>query len=59
MLQLLALAREVAVLKCELTRIRREAEESRRVLSVACHTWGTCLSGPSECLCGTGRLLDR
>jgi hypothetical protein len=42
MLQLLDLARENAELKSELTRIRREAEALRCLLSVVRQTWAKC-----------------
>src|SRR5260370_7129109 len=47
MRQLLDLARENAALKGELTRIRREAEVLRRVLSVVRQTWAKCPSADS------------
>ena len=66
MLQLLDLARENAALKCELTRIRREAEALQRLLAVVRQTWAKCsyadssgqsTSGASQGLRGTGAIL--
>ena len=47
MLQLLDLARENAALKRELTRIRREAEALRCLLSVVRQTWAKCSGADS------------
>jgi hypothetical protein len=47
MLQLLDLARENAELKCQIERIRQEAEALRRLLSVVGQTWATCSGADS------------
>ena len=65
MLQLLDLARENAALKCELTRIRREAEGLRLHLSIVCQTWAECscadstMSGASPGVRDTHHVKER